>query len=328
MATHTIEATFPTKGQLNLPLTNGAITKITCTKRGLYRLVAVGGDGGYAQHYSDHEGTSVFPGISARGGQGGTVEIYRVIEKGTVFFYVGGGTGGLTSSIGGDYPYGKDGEAGFNGGHSGKYRGNVTSGASGGMSYFQFNGFPFTADEIRNAKSYPILNTLAGIAGGGGGGKGILGGKSDSHSSYWSGTGGAGGGNPNGLGHRAGRIDSGQEYQDAQSYTFSWDTFGVSQQLHSWGGFGGAGYICGTDDDNFGGNGGMGWINPLFASVTAKGKTWYSTQKQGHTEAPGIYWLKNWVSPLIYYGDREVDSLYYGDREVDTVCYGDREIGS
>lgn len=326
-----LEIIFPVKGQFYVPLTAGDITKITCTKGGLYRLVAVGGDGGYARHYSDQEGTTVYAGISGTGGKGGTVETYKVINSGDVFYYVGGGNGGLTSSIGGDCPYGRDGEAGYNGGLGGKYHGPVTSGSSGGMSYFQFASSPNTAAELKAAQSQTLLNTLAGIAGGGGGGKGYLGRGNSSADEYYNANGGAGGGNPNGAGARGDRKYEGypQEFQLVQTASqFSWENFGVGTQLSSWGGMGGAGYVCGTDSDNYGGNGGVGWINPLYASVYAKGRTWYSSQKIGHTENAGIYWEKNWITPLVYYGDLEVDSIFVGDREVDSIFYGDREIGS
>lgn len=327
MASISYRYTFPTKNQFSLTLPQGAVSEITCTKRGLYKFVAVGGDGGYARQYSDQEGTSVYPGISASGGAGGTCVVYRIVERGEKIYYVGGGSGGLTSSIGGDYPYGKDGEAGFNGGHSGKYRGEVTSGASGGMSYFMTTS-PKTVDEIKSSSNIQYyLNQMYGIAGGGGGGKGILGVKSGNPSSYKSGLGGAGGG-ASGLGRWAGKTDV-DDYLPQTTTSFSPENFGNGDNaISTWGGYGGAGYIAGDTSNNYGGNGGTGWINPAYASVTAKGQVWRSFMQQGHTQSAGIYWEKNWITPLVYYGDREVDSLYVGDRDVDTIYFGDREIGS
>ena len=325
MASINWNVTIPVKGASKVLLNAGGVTKITCTKRGIYKLLARGGNGGGTSMSSEQEGSVVKPGISSSGGVGGTTIVYKVMNVGDVIYYVGGGNAGHTYYTNDRH---EEGAAGWNGGGNGKNFGNVNRGASGGASYFMI-GTPWDIREIYNNKS---LTNVLGIAGGGGGGKGGLGSNNHSASSYTSGYGGAGGGNPSGGGGRALRrindLDYGEITElpgDKQSDGFSWET--MWGNASTWGGCGGAGYICGTSSDNFGGNGGVGWINPSFATVTHKNKKWAGSTLKGGTEAAGIYWEKTWISPLIYYGDAEVDSVYYGNKELDTIYYGNREIG-
>lgn len=323
--------TIPVKGVFNVALNSGGVTKITCTKRGIYKLVARGGSGGAAYMGSEHEdGSSVIrPGVSAGGGTGGVTVVYRVLNVGDVIYYVGGGNGGSTVFNNSSH---EEGAAGWNGGIKGKNHGEENCGGSGGCSYFMI-GTPLRIDEVASSRN---LSNIFGIAGGGGSGKAILGSGNWSASNYWTGTGGSGGGSPNGVGQELVRKDSGgQNFQPTQyASQFTWDHFGGYNQYQSdtWGGKGGAGYVCGRASNNYGGNGGVGWVNPTYASVTYKNKIWTGATYIGGSGGDanlnaGIYWEKTWISPLIYYGDREVDSVYYSNKEIDTIYYGNKELG-
>lgn len=327
MASINWNVTIPAKGVFKVNLNAGGVTKITCTKRGIYKLVARGGDGGGTSMSSEHNSgsTTVKPGINSSGGSGGVTVVYKVLNVGDVIYYVGGGNGGWTYYTNDLH---QEGAAGWNGGGNGKNYGNVNRGSSGGSSYFMV-GSPMDIRELYNAKS---LSNVFGIAGGGGGGKGGLGRDNGSWSDYITGNGGSGGGSPGGRGREWSHKSDGENYQPAQySSTFSWDTFGFAT-ASTWGGCGGSGYISGTSSDNYGGNGGVGWVNPSYATVSHKNKIWRGATYIGGSGgdanlSAGIYWEKTWISPLIYYGDAEVDSVYYGNKEIDTIYYGDREIG-
>ena len=77
------------------------------------------------------------------------------------------------------------------------------------------------------------------------------------------------------------------------------------------GGQSGAGYVFGLSSANFGGNGGIGWINPSYASVTHKNKIWTASTSIGGILSAGIY-QKNFRS-RIYFSPNPVlvtSSLY------------------
>lgn len=312
MASINWNVTIPAKGVFKVNLNAGGVTKITCTKRGIYKLVARGGNGGGAYMGSEHEdGSSVIrPGVSAGGGTGGVTVVYRVLNVGDVLYYVGGGNGGSTVWNNSEHT---DGAAGWNGGLAGVNHGEENSGGSGGCSYFM-TGTPLRVDELKSTRN---LSNIFGIAGGGGSGKAILGKGNASASDYWSGSGGAGGGSPNGRGQELVGKKYAQNFQPAQTIgNFNWDHFGGYNdiQASSWGGKGGAGYVAGTASDNYGGNGGVGWVNPSYATVSHKNKIWRGATYIGGSGgdanlSAGIYWEKTWISPLIYYGDAEVDSV-------------------
>lgn len=314
-------ATIPVKGVFKVNLNAGGVTQITCTKRGIYKLVAVGGAGGGTSMASEHNpGSSVVkPGVGSSGGAAGMTIVYRVLNVGDIIYYVGGGNAEHTRYVNGDN---YEGAGGWNGGLNGKNFGSVNRGASGGMSYFMIHN-AMTLNELKSAHS---LANVLGIAGGGGGGKGGLGRDNGSSSDYVTANGGSGGGSPCGTGRYWGDRDE-YFYQDPQyASNFSWDTFGEGE-ASTWGGCGGAGYVGGSSSNNYGGNGGVGWVNPSFASVTHKNKVWTGSTQTNANLSAGIYWEKTWISPLIYYGDREVDSVYYGNKEIDTIYYGSKELG-
>ncbi len=55
------------------------------------------------------------------------------------------------------------------------------------------------------------------------------------------------------------------------------------------GGQSGAGYVSGLSSANFGGNGGIGWINPSYASATHKYKIWTASTSIGGILSADIY---------------------------------------
>lgn len=315
-----IEVHIPQKNTSSITLQVGRIHKIIVDKKGYYKIEAHGGNGGGVNW--NRAGSGEVGNSGGAGGAGGLTSIYKKLNKGDIFYAIVGGDGAWTGGNTFDQTisYG-----GANGGVSGWSDGDEGGGASGGCTYVGTT--PYTALEIYNQKLSSEVGKIWCIAGGGGGGyAGIDYGTAG-------GTGGTGGGSSGGLGK--------YNYDGStspQSYAYSIDTFGVGGSVIRGsgtfgGGNGGGGYVRGSGTSTFkGGNGGSGFVNTgiVGSYLDIKGTRYYNVTANGASTGAKVVisYQKNWVSPTIYWGDDEVDSLYVGDDEVDTVYYGDKEIGS
>ncbi|MCI9298145.1 MAG: hypothetical protein HFI10_12005 [Lachnospiraceae bacterium] len=298
---------------------SGVIDTLTILKDGLYKFDLSGGNGGNVNWRCDGWGGKdcdcEVPYSNASGGAGGRSIGYKYLEKGTKLYVCVGGNGGWT---GGTTFTPTIGAGGFNGGSGGRDGGDEGASGSGGATHVA------TVSGTLAQIGQGNINNILIVAGGGGAAYGGIDYGTDG------GNGGAGGG-LNGqdgfYNYPGGALNDGSNTGGTQSTGFAFGEGGMVNPS-AWCAAGGGGLWGGIGGSHhfYGGGGGSGYIGGT-PTIRYKGETYSpSTTTGGGTGTKCIVTMIKKGTPLMFWGDAEVEDLYYGDREIDTIFYGDREL--
>lgn len=263
---------------------NGSTQTVYISTDGLYKITAVGGNGGT----DDPTG--------AKGGIGGTTVTYAMLTKGTVLYVNVGGFGMRTAEGGRAKNRAPNWapaqvQGGYNGGGWGITRDSWNSsdtqgqGGSGG-------GATSVALQTGTLSSVSASNLLA-VAGGGGGGSGIENGSQELNQ-VGGGGGGTNGNDGNNNSGSGGKQNAGGTPANT-NYSVQSGSYGQGGSSNRWtGGGGGGGYYGGaggiyrgsiSSSSLGGGGGGSGYVKN--SSITLNGTTYTSSMSNGSNGGQG-----------------------------------------